>query len=193
MSTQTFSKVFLFPNNKRKPKSIFPITTGPARGNNWPTATFGLRNRAKGKGDSLARGSGPRPTWPSSAEARRPRHAGVPDATAVRPLPAGRRPLPTTIGQTGVSAGSARRWRTRVGYPRGWRRDGGRKPFHGEAKRGGAMTDDGENAQGRYTLLKWCACSEHQVPGSEAERRVLDCGQWWTTGGQFLPAGLRWR
>ena len=63
------------------------------------------------------------------------------------------------------------------------------KPFHDEVKRGDAMTDDGENAQGRYTLLKWCPCSEHQVPGSEAERRVLDCGQWWTTGGQFCRRG----
>jgi len=63
------------------------------------------------------------------------------------------------------------------------------KPFHGEVKRGGAMTDGGENAQGSGTLLKWCPCSEHQVPGSEAERRVLDCGQWWTTGGQFHRRG----
>ena len=28
------------------------------------------------------------------------------------------------------------------------------KPFHGEVKRGGAMTDGGENAQGSCTLLK---------------------------------------
>ena len=42
MSTQTFSKVFLFPNNKRKTKNNFPITTGPAHGNDWPTAAFGL-------------------------------------------------------------------------------------------------------------------------------------------------------
>ena len=125
MSTQPFFKVFFFPNNKRKTENNFPITTGPAHGNDWPTAAFGLRNRAKGKGDGLARGSGPRPTWPSKAEARRPRHAGVLDATAVRPLLVGQRPLPTTTGQTGVSAGSARRWRTQAGYPRGWRRDGG--------------------------------------------------------------------
>ena len=43
------------------------------------------------------------------------------------------------------------------------------KPFHGEVKRGGAMTDGGENAQGSCTLLKWCPCSEHRVLGSEAE------------------------
>ena len=78
------------------------------------------------------------------------------------------------------------------GLPKGMEK-GRRKPFHSEAKRGGAMTDGGKNAQGRYTLLKWCPCSEHQVSGSEAERRVLDCGQWWTTGGEILPAGLRWR
>ena len=71
MSTQTFSKVFLFPNNKRKTENNFPITTGPAHGNDWPTATFGLRNRAKGKGDGLAWCFGPRLTWPSSAEVRR--------------------------------------------------------------------------------------------------------------------------
>ena len=63
------------------------------------------------------------------------------------------------------------------------------KPFHGEVKRGGAMTDGGENTQGSGTLLKWCPYSEHQVPGSEAERRVLDCGQWWTTSGQFRRRG----
>ena len=28
------------------------------------------------------------------------------------------------------------------------------KPFHGEVKRGGAMTDGGETAQGGFTLLK---------------------------------------
>ena len=28
------------------------------------------------------------------------------------------------------------------------------KPFHGEVKRGGAMTDGGENAQGSCTFLK---------------------------------------
>ena len=72
-----------------------------------------------GKGDGPARGSGPRPTWPSKAEARRPRHAGVPGAMAVRPLRAGRRPLPAMTGQAGVRAGSARRWRTRAGHSRG--------------------------------------------------------------------------
>ena len=59
------------------------------------------------------------------------------------------------------------------GLPKGMEK-GRRKPFHGEAKRGDAMIDDGENAQGSYTLRKWCPCSEHQVPGSKAERCVLD-------------------
>jgi len=59
------------------------------------------------------------------------------------------------------------------GLPKGMEK-GWRKPFYGEAKRGGAMTDDGENVQDHYTLLQWCPCSEHQVPGSEAERCVLD-------------------
>ena len=63
------------------------------------------------------------------------------------------------------------------------------KPFHGEVKRGGAMTDGGENTQGSCTLLKWCPCSEHRVSESEAKRRVLDFGQWWTTGGQFRRRG----
>ena len=65
MSTQTFFKVFLFLNNKRKTENNFSITTGPAHENDWPTIAFGLSNRAEGRGSGLARGSGPRPTWHS--------------------------------------------------------------------------------------------------------------------------------
>ena len=161
MSTQPFSKVFLFPNNKRKTENNFPITTGPAHGNDWPTAAFGLRNRAKGKGDGLARGSGPRPTWPSSAEARR--HA-TPRRRSRRHGGAAAASGPAAVAGHD-RANRRERWvRKKManpsGLPKGMEK-GRRKPFHDEAKRGGDMTDDGENAQGRYTLLKWCPCSEH--------------------------------
>ena len=29
--------------------------------------------------------------------------------------------------------------------------------------------------------------------GSEAELGALDCWQWWSTGGEFVRQGLRWR
>ena len=125
MSTQTFSKVFLFPNNKRKTENNFSYYywAGPwerlAHGRFRPAQTERREGRWPGSGLR------PKAVLAQLGRGETPRHAGVPDATAVRPLPAGRRPLPTTIGQTGVSAGSARRWRTRAGYPRGWRRDGG--------------------------------------------------------------------
>ena len=125
MSTQTFSKVFLFLNNKTKIENIFPITTGPAHENDWPTVAFGLSNRAEGK--DRWPGSGLRPKADLAqqrVEGRRPRHAGVPGAMAARQLPAGRRPLPATTEQEGVRTGSTRIWRTRAGYSRGWRRDG---------------------------------------------------------------------
>ena len=119
MSIQTFSKVFLFLNNKEKTENIFPITTGPAHGNDWPTAAFGLRNRAEGKATARLEAPAQGRPGPARAEARRPRHAGVPGAMAVRPLPAGQRPLPAMTGQAGVRAGSARRWQTRAGHSRG--------------------------------------------------------------------------
>jgi hypothetical protein len=40
MSTQTFSKVFLFLNNKRKTENIFLITAGPAHGNELAHGRF---------------------------------------------------------------------------------------------------------------------------------------------------------
>ena len=71
---------------------------------------------------------------------------------AVRPLPAGRRPLLAMTEQAGMRAGSARN-----GEPEQVTqgdREGTGKPFHGEVKRGGAMTDGGKNVQGSCTLLK---------------------------------------
>ena len=113
MSTQTFSKVFLFPNNKRKTENIIPITTGPAHENDWPTVAFGLSNRAEGKERRPDSGLRPKADLAQQrAEGRRPRHAGVLGAMAARQLPAGRRPLTATIGQEGACTGSTRRWRT---------------------------------------------------------------------------------
>ena len=142
MSTQTFSKVFLFPNNKRKPKSIFPITTGPARGNNWPTATFGLRNRAKGKGGGLARSFGPRPSWPSSAKARRhatpafqaPWRCGRCQWAGGRCWPC---PGKRTCAQGSQEGGEPEQATQRDG-------EGTGEAFHGGVKRGGAMTECGK-------------------------------------------------
>jgi hypothetical protein len=62
MSTQTFSKAFFFPNNKRKPKLFFFLTTGPAHGNQqdhdrfWPAQPGGETPRQPGSG------FGPRPS-----------------------------------------------------------------------------------------------------------------------------------
>ena len=159
MSTQTFSKVFLFPNNKRKTENNFPITTGPAHGNDWPTAAFGLRNRAeerrwsssglRPKADLAQLGRGETTT----PRRRSKRHGGAAAASG-----------PAAVADHD-RANRRERWvRKKManpsGLPKGMEK-GRRKPFHGEAKRGGAMTDGGENAQGRYTLLKWCPCSEH--------------------------------
>ena len=66
---------------------------------------------------------------------------------------------------------------------------GRRKHFHGEANHGSAMTNGGEHAQAAIPWLKRCHSREHQVPGSEAERCALDCGQWWSTSGEFCRRG----
>jgi hypothetical protein len=77
MSTQTFSKVFLFLNNKRKIENIFLITAGPAHGNElahdrfWheqpsgekgATARLGLRPKA----DLAQWGPGEKTAMPAS-------------------------------------------------------------------------------------------------------------------------------
>ena len=151
MSTQIFSKVFLFPNNKRKPKSIFPITTGPARGNNWPTATFGLRKPSGGKGDGPARGSGPKPSWPSLAEARchttptfqAPRRCGRCQRAGGRC-----RPCP---GKQACAQGPQEGDEPKQATQRDGEGTGGSFPRRGQARR--RHDRRRRHAQDRYTLL----------------------------------------
>ena len=75
MSIQTFSKSFLFSNNKEKLKMKLPIATGPARGNQLahghtrPAQTERRGVRRPG------RGFGPWPLGP--ARPRQGSHAGV--------------------------------------------------------------------------------------------------------------------
>ena len=75
MSIQTFSKSFLFPNNKRKlkTKSSYSYWAGPWEPSG-PRPHLARSDRAKGRG-GLARGFGPRPLGP--ARPRRRSHAGV--------------------------------------------------------------------------------------------------------------------
>ena len=46
-----------------------------------------------------------------------------------------------------------------------------------------------QNTQDAIPWLKRCHSREHQVPGSKAELCALDCGQWWSTGGEFCRRG----
>ena len=177
MSIQPFSKVFLFLNNKRKNRKQFSYYywAGP-----WERLAHDrFRPAQPSEGEGRRPGSGLRPKADlaqlgrgetATPRRRSRRHGGAAAASG-----------PVAVADHD-RANRRERWvRKKManpsGLPKGMEK-GRRKPFHGEAKRGGAMTDDGENAQGRYTLLKWCPYSEHQVLGSEAERRVLDCGQW---------------
>ena len=75
MSIQTFSKSFLFPNNKRKlkTKSSYSYWAGPWEPSG-PRPHLARSDRAKGRG-GLARGFGPRPLGP--ARSRRRGHAGI--------------------------------------------------------------------------------------------------------------------
>ena len=75
MSIQTFSKSFLFPNNKRKlkTKSSYSYWAGPWEPSG-PRPHLACSDRAKGRG-GLARGFSPRPLGP--ARPRRRGHAGV--------------------------------------------------------------------------------------------------------------------
>ena len=115
-------------------------------------AAFGLRNRAEGKAmawlGALAQGrpGPPRPRRDATPRRRSRRHGGAAAASG-----------PAAIVDHD-RANRRERWvRKKManpsGLPKGMEK-GRRKPFHGEVKRGGAMTDGGENAQGRFTLLK---------------------------------------
>jgi len=82
MSTQTFSKVFLFPNNKRKPKTYFSYYywAGP-----WEQLAQGhFRPAQPSEGEGRRPGSGLRPkaVLAQLGRGETPRHAGVPDAKA---------------------------------------------------------------------------------------------------------------
>ena len=70
MSIQTFSKSFLFSNNKEKLKIKHPIATGPARGNQL--AHDHTRPARPERRERAAAWQGLRPmaSWPSLAEAK---------------------------------------------------------------------------------------------------------------------------
>ena len=139
MSIQTFSKSFLFSNNKEKLKMKLPIATGPARGNQLahghtrPAQTERRGVRRPG------RGFGPRPLGPA-----RPRRRAMPASrrhgSAARP--AGRRPLPAGSGQAGERLRFAWSWRMWAGSKAGRRRGG--RGSSTAAEHGGAMADGGE-------------------------------------------------
>ena len=97
MSTQTFSKLFLFPNDKEKPKTFFLLLLGQPMGTTGPRPLLACATERR---ERRRPGSGLRPKADLAQLDRgeTPRHAGVTDATAVRPLPVGRWPLPTTTG-----------------------------------------------------------------------------------------------
>jgi hypothetical protein len=77
-------------------------------------------------------------------------------------MPTFRAPRQRSSGPTAVASHDQARWSThgvrerKANSARGLK--GGEKeqgsPFHGEVKRGGAMTDGGETTQGGSTLLK---------------------------------------
>ena len=168
MSTQTFSKVFLFPNNKRKLKTYFSYYywAGPwkqlAHGHFRPAQTERRGRAAAWLGASAQGRPGPaRSRRDATPRWRSRRHGGAGAASG-----------PAAVAGH-VRASERAHWVCKnMANPsrllKGMEKARG-KLFHGEVKRSGAMTDGGENAQGRCTLLKWCPCSEHHVPGSEVE------------------------
>jgi hypothetical protein len=81
MSTQTFSKVFLFPNNKRKTKNIFPITIGSAHGNELAHGCF-RPEQPRGEKGEAAWLRAPAQGRPGLVGAEGRRHAGVQGASA---------------------------------------------------------------------------------------------------------------
>ena len=152
MSTQTFSKVFLFPNNKEKPKTFFLLLLGRPMGTTGPQplsacATERRERRRPGSGlrpkaDLAQHGRGE-----TATPRRRSRcHGGAVAASGT-----------TDVAGHDRASRRARCVRKKMANPsrslKGIEKGRG-KPFHGEVKRGGAMTDGGENAQGRCTLLK---------------------------------------
>ena len=152
MSTQTFSKVFLFPNNKEKPKTFFLLLLGRPMGTTGPQP---LSACATERRERRWPGSGLRPkadlAQQGQSETATPRrcsrcHGGAVAASG-----------PTDVAGHDRASRRARWVRKKManpsGLPKGMEK-GRRKPFHGEVKRGGAMTDSGENTQGSYTLLK---------------------------------------
>ena len=159
MSTQTFSKVFLFPNNKEKPKTFFLLLLGRPMGTTgpWPLLACVIERRERRrpdwghrlKADLAQQGRGETAT----PRRRSRRHGGTAAASG-----------PTAVAGHDRASRRARWVCKKMANPSrqlNGMEKGRRKRFHGEAKHGGAMTDGGENTQGRYTLLKWCPCSEH--------------------------------
>ena len=152
MSTQTFSKVFLFPNNKEKPKTFFLLLLGRPMGTTGPQpllacATEQRERRRLGlglwlKADLAQQGRGETAT----PRRRSRRHGGAATASG-----------PTAVAGHDRASRRARWVHKKMANPsrslKGIEKGRG-KPFHGEVKRGGAMTDGGETAQGGFTLLK---------------------------------------
>ena len=152
MCTQTFSKVFLFPINKEKPKTFFLLLLG------WPMGTTGPRpllacvterreRRRPGSGLRLKADLAQQGRGETATPRRRSRRHGCAAATSG----------PTAVAGHDRASRRARWVRKKMANPsrslKGIEKGRG-KPFHGEVKRGGAMTDSGENAQGSCTLLK---------------------------------------
>ena len=189
MSTQTFSKVFIFPNNKRKTENIFPITTGPAHENDRPTVAFGLSNRAEGK--ERRPGSGIRPKTDMAqqrAEGRQPRHASVPGAMAARQLPAGRRPRPGKKEHTLGPREDGEHEKVTQGD-----REGTGKPFprRGQVRR---RHDRRRRNRSRWLYLAQTVTLQ-RAPGVGERGRVM-CARVWVTVDHrrpISPAELRWR
>ena len=189
MSIQTFSKSFLFPNNKRKlkTKSSYSYWAGPLEPSG-PRPHLACSDRAKGV---RRPGSGlwPTATWPSSAEAKGV-HAGV-ETSRRRGSASG----PAAIAGRVRASGRARGVHKEVANPsRQLERveEGKEDAFHGGRAR---RRHDGRRRSSQNALpwLKRRHSREHQVLESEAELGVLDCGQWWSMGGEFHRRGLRWR
>ena len=146
MSTQKFSKVFLFPNNKEKPKTFFLLLLGRPMGTTGPRP---LSTCATERRERRRPGSGLRPKADlaqlgrgetTTPRRRSRRHGGAAAASG-----------PAAVADHDRENRHERWVRKKMGNPSGLPKGmekGRRKPFHSEAKRGGAMTDGGENAPG---------------------------------------------
>jgi hypothetical protein len=104
MSTQIFSKVFIFSNNKRKTENIFLITTGPAHGNGLAHDRF-RPGQPSGEKGATARLEAPAQGRPGPAKGRgetaTPRRRSGHHGSAA----AGRQPLSATTGHDGACTG----------------------------------------------------------------------------------------